>query len=256
MMKTTVLIVVAVWISFAGSRRLSTRSVWDNEIDLADSREANTMNWVIVTPPKAEINVTYGAGVMLVCQTVGSPPLTIEFDNNPNTLSRKAVFSKRVEATTPIAVVKARLPFIAKKAEVISCKGTSGKKISHFTFKVFVSGNKTKDVPKRKAPMITYFYESYMDIMGSTVIFPCKAVGAGKVIKTWQNATEFEMSNNNDSRVSVLSSGELIIRNITWADMGIYICIAKNAYGHDNITTFLYPLAKDNATTVATTLLS
>lgn len=38
-----------------------------------------------------------------------------------------------------------------------------------------------------------------------------------------------------------MSSGELIIQDLRWSDMGQYTCVARNALGKDFIETFVYP---------------
>uniref|UniRef100_T1HGU6 Ig-like domain-containing protein n=1 Tax=Rhodnius prolixus TaxID=13249 RepID=T1HGU6_RHOPR len=40
----------------------------------------------------------------------------------------------------------------------------------------------------------------------------------------------------------ILDSGDLIIRNLRWPDMGVYMCVAENSVGKDIISTFLYPM--------------
>lgn len=41
----------------------------------------------------------------------------------------------------------------------------------------------------------------------------------------------------------VLSNGDLLIRNISWKDMGSYTCSCTNDTGVDEISTFLYPVS-------------
>lgn len=44
-------------------------------------------------------------------------------------------------------------------------------------------------------------------------------------------------------RFKVLGTGELLITNLRFNDMGTYICLAKNSVSKDVVSTFLYPLA-------------
>ncbi|KRT80208.1 Immunoglobulin, partial [Oryctes borbonicus] len=137
---------------------------------------------------------------------------------------------------------------------VIFCKATSGSKTSHVAFRVFVSGSKlsllgkdiwgykVKEESKHKAPRITYFDTTYLDVIGSTVLLPCTASGAGEVDTIWLNATEFVVADGSDKRITITPFGDLKIKNIRWSDMGPYTCLARNSYGQDSITTFLYPL--------------
>ena len=39
-----------------------------------------------------------------------------------------------------------------------------------------------------------------------------------------------------------LKSGDLIVKNVTWSDIGSYFCIVKNIFGKDKVESFLYPV--------------
>ena len=38
-------------------------------------------------------------------------------------------------------------------------------------------------------------------------------------------------------------NGDLIVRDLSFEDMGMFQCLVKNLNGHDMIETFVYPLA-------------
>jgi len=40
----------------------------------------------------------------------------------------------------------------------------------------------------------------------------------------------------------ITESGSLVIRNLTWREMGEYTCRAANEFGSESAATFLYPL--------------
>ncbi|CAG2121939.1 unnamed protein product, partial [Medioppia subpectinata] len=45
----------------------------------------------------------------------------------------------------------------------------------------------------------------------------------------------------NSAKYKVLENGDLIIRDLTWDDMGNYMCVAENSHGSDRTSLFLYP---------------
>lgn len=93
-----------------------------------------------------------------------------------------------------------------------------------------------------KSARITLHYKALFEYMGSTVILPCKTVGRPVPEVTWRNEEGNAVSSIQDSRFRVLPSGELIINDLRWADMGSYTCVAKNAISKDEAETFLYPI--------------
>ena len=43
-------------------------------------------------------------------------------------------------------------------------------------------------------------------------------------------------------KTNVLENGDLIIRDLSWSDMGGYQCVVSNEDGEDQSTTFVYPI--------------
>lgn len=46
------------------------------------------------------------------------------------------------------------------------------------------------------------------------------------------------------NRFKILATGDLMIANLQFKDMGTYICLAKSVASKAVISTFLYPLAE------------
>lgn len=83
-------------------------------------------------------------------------------------------------------------------------------------------------------------YWKEMLFAGNDVILPCKSVGNPKPTLIWIDPNGRVI--DNDDRFTILPDGELKIKSIIWADMGIYTCVVKNSVGDDTVETFLYPL--------------
>lgn len=42
--------------------------------------------------------------------------------------------------------------------------------------------------------------------------------------------------------LQLLDSGDLLISDVNWSDMGGFKCVAESPLGRDTATTFLYPM--------------
>lgn len=79
-----------------------------------------------------------------------------------------------------------------------------------------------------------------LELIGSDVRLFCRSQGFPKPTITWSTPEGRAIVSN--GRMSVTESGDLIIRGVSWGDMGGYQCVAKNDDGEDQSTTFLYPV--------------
>lgn len=43
-----------------------------------------------------------------------------------------------------------------------------------------------------------------------------------------------------------MPSGDLLVKDLSWSDMGEFTCTAKNAFGKDVADTFVYPIKPQN----------
>lgn len=96
------------------------------------------------------------------------------------------------------------------------------------------------DGPKK--PRIVLFYSAIFELMGSNIVLPCNIAGRPYPEIFWLDQNEQLVNGNQDGRVRVLPTGDLLITNLEWLDMGVYTCIARNPAGKDSITTFVYPV--------------
>ena len=45
-----------------------------------------------------------------------------------------------------------------------------------------------------------------------------------------------------------VGNGDLVVRELSWSDMGMFKCVARNEFGEDMREAFVYPLAPATAT--------
>jgi hypothetical protein len=101
-----------------------------------------------------------------------------------------------------------------------------------FSFSVFITGSGAR---------INMWTKTRLELIGSEVRLFCRTQGFPKPVVTWLNPEGRTIVSN--ARMTVTESGDLLIRNLSWDDMGGYQCVAKNEEGEDQSTTFLYPMS-------------
>ncbi|KAF1748403.1 hypothetical protein GCK72_024870 [Caenorhabditis remanei] len=95
---------------------------------------------------------------------------------------------------------------------------------------------------RRSAPKVVQWTDSRFEMQGNVATLSCRANQAAD----WAWTYEGDLITD-ESRFEVVPNGDLRIKNIVWADMGTYECIARNDYGETRQDTFLYPTAKKSA---------
>lgn len=89
-------------------------------------------------------------------------------------------------------------------------------------------------------PRITYFERIHLELTNLNVVLPCKVHARPKAEIVWTTGDGKTVEHN--QRFKLLPSGDLLITQIRWEDMGGYVCIARNALGTDSADVFLYPV--------------
>lgn len=89
-------------------------------------------------------------------------------------------------------------------------------------------------------PKITQFYQTYMMEMGFDAHLRCVTVGRHSTM--WIGPDE-ETITEGTNKYKIMPDGSLVIHDLDFNDMGVYVCVAKNQFGHDMAETFVYPVA-------------
>ena len=91
-------------------------------------------------------------------------------------------------------------------------------------------------------PEIATWSPTLMVEEGTDAVLRCRAMSEEVVTTTWLN-DKGERLGEKGERHSVTASGDLVVRDVSFADMGTYTCRLTNKLGSDQVDTFLYPLA-------------
>lgn len=89
-----------------------------------------------------------------------------------------------------------------------------------------------------------------LELIGSDVRLFCRSQGFPKPSVTWLGPDGKILTSAD--KTNVLENGDLIIRDLSWSDMGGYQCVAANEDGEDQSTTFVYPILVSNSVELLT----
>jgi len=103
----------------------------------------------------------------------------------------------------------------------------------------FGAGNCQPKSLTTSPPKISQYYQTYMMEMGYDAHLKCVTVGRHST--TWMGPDETPITEG--EKFKILPDGSLVIHALDFNDMGVYVCIAKNKFGHDLAETFVYPVA-------------
>ncbi|CRK99358.1 CLUMA_CG012565, isoform B [Clunio marinus] len=186
------------------------------------------------------------------CRVTGMPVPVVEWVHGTGSINNNDFEMNTIIDQSPsgIATVVARLiikPHHVKPGttRTFTCVGKSGAKVVKASTTVhFSHESKQPDIISAlvgsEKIKIYEFYENLFEYIGSNVVLPCKATTKAEIY--WIN-DDGKLITGQEPRLKVLETGELLITNLRFGDMGTYICLAKNNVSKDVASTFLYPLA-------------
>ncbi|KAI1306069.1 Neural/ectodermal development factor IMP-L2 [Halotydeus destructor] len=82
-----------------------------------------------------------------------------------------------------------------------------------------------------------------LEVIGSEAKIFCRSSGSPQPTIAWLGPDESPVESSD--KYDVLEDGDLLIKDLSWSDMGGYTCIASNVNGADRSMTFLYPTAPE-----------
>jgi len=202
--------------------------------------------------PPARVDGRQGGRVVLVCSATGSPAPKVAWYKDSLTVSHRVDGSPEAEeggSSLGESVARLSLPCLSERdAGLYECRATSGENSVSSTTRINVVAPEDKAVGSctdTDKIAVTAWKQTLLLEEGDTAVLPCAVqndVLGHEVV--WQSA-EGEPLPGNDIRHSVQSNGDLVIRDIGFADMGQYTCTVTGFGSSDTVHTFLYPLAPE-----------
>lgn len=233
-----------------------------NAIHSHESSPATRQFIYIKMAPPAEIPTTLHANRVLECEASGSPPPTFHWLRNGRFISQglgdeQMEESNAIsEALTPVmgmGSTKSRLYLdcIGPQDEAeYTCVAETPYQRDTASTRIIITGDGSNSLnsvcvsAKKSAgtqARINMWTGGMLETIGNDALLFCRTLGGPHPRVTWYLDDKID----NNAKYQVQENGDLLIRNVEWADMGGYVCVAENALGRDSAETFLYPVKAD-----------
>ncbi|XP_046807979.1 neural/ectodermal development factor IMP-L2 isoform X1 [Lucilia cuprina] len=214
-------------------------------------------DWIKFTKtPPVKILQSLGSPVEIACEVMGSQIPTIQWVVGHIPLSEiETIESNVISESSASAIVKVRsvhvIDHMLSEARTYTCVGRTGSKTVYASTIVYPQSDLKDLVQVREKPFmghvkprIVYSERMHLDLVGSNVVLPCKVHARPRAEVFWMNDEGNLIEQN--QRFKLLPSGDLLISDLKWEDMGAYKCIARNALGKDTADAFIYPVQKED----------
>jgi len=171
------------------------------------------------------------------------PEIMLYSDHGSNEISGFSE-TENDEKSLGVAYAELDLECVGQEdAGFYTCVASQGDKTETVETEVHVvsygSGNCQPKSLTTSPPKISQYYQTYMMEMGFDAHLKCVTVGRHST--TWMGPDEQPITEG--AKFKILPDGSLVIHNLDFNDMGVYVCVAKNKFGHDLAETFVYPVA-------------
>jgi len=198
--------------------------------------------------PPARVDGRQGGEVVLLCSATGSPTPKIAWYKDSMFVSHLDWSVEEDVSSIGESIARLTIPCLNHEdVGTYECRARSGEHEASATTRVNVvnsEGVQGHCIETGK-PKISMWKGTYMLEEGDTARLPCRVQNDVLDYRvTWAN-TEGEPAHENDVRYTVEQNGDLVIKNVRFADMGQYTCTVSGTGGSDTIHTFIYPLSAE-----------
>jgi len=230
---------------------------------LAISPRWSHLRWKTVPP--ARVDVRASGEVLLSCSATGSPAPALAWYKDGLFTPHLELEELDAGASLGETVARLRLPCLTElQAGTYECRARAGRQELSVVTEVRVVDWQQGDLcSEAGSPEVGVWSPTLMVEEGRTAVLRCRAMQGGledKVETVWTNedgevlgkemlAAEEEEEDDSEKKVKktvkhrLTATGDLVVEEVSFADMGTYTCSLKNLMGSDSASTFLYPLA-------------
>ncbi|XP_039761658.1 neural/ectodermal development factor IMP-L2-like isoform X2 [Pararge aegeria] len=224
----------------------------DNHIDTNVPTRRTKPFIKLIRGPAASIAHRPGTTLELTCEAVAEPAPSVHWFKNDAPVYEYDKESSEVIPTNPSSVARISSTLLVSRTEEpahYTCLAVAGVHSARASTLVYRTDGSTESSERSKlvplAPRILVSYKMFVDTIGSDVVVPCRARGHPRPSVSWQTSDGQDV--NDDPRMKVLRSGDLVISSLRWADVGEYTCRAANLFGSTEVKTFIYPATERKA---------
>lgn len=240
-----------------------TNSISDYEYSSKNNKKNDDWVQVKLSGSMYSRVLTEGNNYEIKCMADGGPAPQIYWirGTNENEVKRKIDVLKKISKsgysgilTSEIGPAKIESKYIIDCASkndegILHCVAISGNKIASDSIEISVNNNSSYNSQCKllRPPVIINHASTLLALQGTSVILPCVAIGTPMPHITWETAEEKKITNSYfNPRYKILKSGDLLINSLEWNDMNGYTCIARSSEGEDRVSTFIYPVQRDD----------
>lgn len=199
--------------------------------------------------------ITTGHSDFIECSVGAFPVPTIHWLKDGHVIPNSQVNYINNEIPPGLMLINARLyldevtpeqaglyTFVAENSRGVARKDTKVEIVASHQYEAHNSAD------KNYAPRIKAWTTSLLENDGNDVRILCRSDGKPTPTISWSRGNEEEnvpVVVKNNSKYQIQENGDLIIKDISWEDMGVYYCESKNSLGSQKAESFLYPLSHD-----------
>lgn len=200
--------------------------------------------------PPARLDGRLSSEIEVICSATGSPAPEVAWYKDSLFVPHLELVKEEGEGGASIGetVARLRIPCLSQKdVGLYECRARAGKMEASATMELNAVDFKDNLCVQIGEPQILLWRPTVMLEEGSTAALPCRTENKEDTI-TW-TSTGGGKIDLDGKKFSQGPRGDLLIHDLSFSDMGEYICTATNRRGSKQVKTFLYPLAPGGLTT-------
>lgn len=201
------------------------------------------LRWKTVAP--ARVDVRASGQVVLTCTATGSPAPAVAWYKDGLFVPHLELTGDQTQEHASLGETVAKLRLSCASKETVGkyeCRARAGEQELSAVTEVELADWSEGDLcSEAGTPEVATWSPTLMVEEGTDAVLRCRAMSGEVVTTTWLNDKGEQLGEG--ERHSVTDSGNLIVRDVSFADMGTYTCRLTNKMGSDQVDTFLYPLA-------------
>lgn len=201
--------------------------------------------------PPVRVDGRAGGKVVLLCSATGSPAPKISWYKDNLFVSHMDWRVEEDVNSLGESVARLTIPCLSQRdAGVYECRARSGEnQVSSVTTLNVVESEEDKKEGGVCADAgnisISMWRPTLLVEEGDIAILPCRVENDANGHQVRWTTADGRSSLENDVRYTLQDNGDLVIREVTFKDMGQYSCTVTGTGGTDTVHSFLYPLAAD-----------
>lgn len=198
--------------------------------------------------PPARIDARKGGDLILECAVSGSPAPQVSWYKDDMFVSHRDWKIENDISSIGVTVARIKINCLTEKdIGSYECRARSGGHEVSAVTKVNVVSNEVTNSQcvMTGSPDIALWKETLLVEEGDTARLPCTVQDSALDYRiTWTNMDGADAAMENRDKFHVEDNGDLIIKDLSFAEMGRYTCTVSGTGGTQSVHSFVYPLSR------------